>query len=784
MRKSTRKITKRFLDDSDSSSDSLSDDDSSSAGEDTTYLFDKDGGFSMESDNDDEQQDVQNHCTKQESCMPLTQNTEEASNILLSLGTSYRIGGGPLPVLPMPPRTNPVPMIMNLNAPKPEPLPPTQQHPPNHFANNPYTGSTNRRITRSQQKHDESNKNSSPADEDAALNIHQISRDIIAGRIGVVLTKEELQKYSSLSANSVKYSKRCDKVMKRYFKTISEHLGSELGKAALTVVEDKGGNVQNCFIKLITSKTKVPSIHTIINASIMAVVKEWRMEKGHGYKKTGDVYEPSTFNSFLKTINSEIKAVSQYNLFFDFRDKGGYVAVLQEIWREEMKKDPRFGSGPFAAVFDPEAVEKVRKAIRDGNLSPESNFLHLVMINVWGLGTFWWFRGETELLDRTWDEVSFLLDKVSILMKGETKSNNLKLGASGRKAPGIKPILPNNVVNHPSSDPYCPCRFLNLLHSNRNAKAPHIQRGEKNVILVMPKTASDTYRPMVASDITELTNSFAKICGFDPDKHYTAHGNRKLGISIASEAALSLTDQKNVQEKARHASIVTTQNFYNKPSERSRNTFNENMAKNTSHSISPKDVCSTVPVDGSKLETSIPPRFPTDLDIKPTKSLAPVQNKGEYHSDGADVSVHKLSVLNSTEIVDLRTRVQTIQKSLEESDGKLAERDHELTQMKHLIRQSDNEKYELEDLVRKLRYESTDKDDILQKANEDINHYKRKSDKAQRVLKKKKKECNDLQTQENIRLMIEQRSASNYTPPPHHPAHVPIPMPTFSCILM
>ena len=107
MRKSTRKITKCFLDDSDSSSDSLSDDDSSSAGEDTTYLFDKDGSFSMESDNDDEQQDVQNHCTKQESCMPLTQNTEEASNILLSLGTSYRIGGGPLPVLSMPPPHKP-----------------------------------------------------------------------------------------------------------------------------------------------------------------------------------------------------------------------------------------------------------------------------------------------------------------------------------------------------------------------------------------------------------------------------------------------------------------------------------------------------------------------------------------------------------------------------------------------------------------------------------------------------------------------------------------------------
>lgn len=152
------------------------------------------------------------------------------------------------------------------------------------------------------------------------LDVNAISRGILDGTVANVLSECEKEKYKNLTANTNKYTNQKDQYVKNYLEIIVNNCGVQLGKAAASYVTDPSGIKMNAFQKMVASSSRTPAIKNIINATMIAYVKTYRMKKKFKHKKVGDLHEPSSMNTSLKSINTFLKD-SGFDLFRDFNGK-------------------------------------------------------------------------------------------------------------------------------------------------------------------------------------------------------------------------------------------------------------------------------------------------------------------------------------------------------------------------------------------------------------------------------------------------------------------------------
>ena len=85
--------------------------------------------------------------------------------------------------------------------------------------------------------------------------------------------------------------------MKNYLEIIINNCGVQLGMAAASYVTDPSGIKINAFQKMVVSNSRTPAIKNIINATMIAYVKTYRMKKKFKHKKVGDLHKPSSMNT-------------------------------------------------------------------------------------------------------------------------------------------------------------------------------------------------------------------------------------------------------------------------------------------------------------------------------------------------------------------------------------------------------------------------------------------------------------------------------------------------------
>ena len=241
------------------------------------------------------------------------------------------------------------------------------------------------------------------------------------------------------------------------------------------------------------------------------------------------------------------------------------MGILQDMWYEIMLDDPLFGSKSYESKFDPKAVVKVRAALKAGILKPEENFTHLQELMVWILGVFWWFRGSTELVSRTWDEVTFCNKNnrriVSFKPKRVSDKTNKKKLAKKDVLECLKPI---QVREFSSEDPICPVRLVHLYKSR-------VQNFNVNQVLLFEDGSE-----VKESSLTPICRSLAVRCGFENAESVTCHSNRKHGVTMAASKANSIAVHKQISSRARHQNLGSI-DPYIQPSETETNKFFDDL---------------------------------------------------------------------------------------------------------------------------------------------------------------------------------------------------------------
>lgn len=172
---------------------------------------------------------------------------------------------------------------------------------------------------------------------------------------------------------SKRYSKNKDHHMKWFLQEIVNNCGDQMANLASLTVQLPDGSEINAFVHTMQGP-RTPARYNILNYALLAFVTKLRMKQKHGHKQKGDVHEPVSMVTMLKSISSHLDCCTsnnsngacKYSLHKDFIGKGGAISNFQALWKVEMIKNPQFGRKPFAAIFDHKAFEKVETAMKEG----------------------------------------------------------------------------------------------------------------------------------------------------------------------------------------------------------------------------------------------------------------------------------------------------------------------------------------------------------------------------------------------------------------------------------
>jgi hypothetical protein len=191
--------------------------------------------------------------------------------------------------------------------------------------------------------------------------------------------------------------------------------------------------------------------------------------------------------------------------------------------------------------------------------------VHLLEIVIWILGVYYWFRGSSELINRTWSEVEFTKKscKINVNRAGD-KSLKRKAG----KEVSVELLKPVEVRAFPENDVLCPVRFMTLFYD----LSPRDKNGG-NQLLIDP----ESFLPLNSQSITEFGRSFAHRCDFIDAENFKLHGNRKNGITNAAQQANSYTNRQQISNRARHKSIASSE-VYVTATKADDDTFQNNLA--------------------------------------------------------------------------------------------------------------------------------------------------------------------------------------------------------------
>ena len=268
--------------------------------------------------------------------------------------------------------------------------------------------------------------------DDEGCDLDDIARSIIEGNDGAQFEAGEREAIGVLTSNSTKYCKRIDSVLVRVLRTAAERCGPEIRQLALGFHTYRNGErVPLLMFKI--SGERHGSKKLVINSIMVQVALSWRLERKNKDKVAGDFPESTTWDQWIKLIQSSFRTYDvRYSLKTDFFGKGEFHGVLEKFYREEKRKNPKFGTGRYASDC-PEGIEDLMlEAIERGALDLDDR-KQLQMVCYYLLGVRLCLRGGSECHDRVWKEFEFIMEK-----EEDGVHNYVKLTISDTVAKGMQ----------------------------------------------------------------------------------------------------------------------------------------------------------------------------------------------------------------------------------------------------------------------------------------------------------------------------------------------------------
>ena len=247
-------------------------------------------------------------------------------------------------------------------------------------------------------------------EEDVGIDLVSVARKISHGESGGTYKRGQRHKVSILTSNSKDYSQRVKATTQRFMDTASANCGGDIKYMAdHSHITDTGKCIPLLLHQLTGPKSDAKKI--ILNEILIHCVLNWRMQKGYRDKKKGDKPEPSSWDTWIRMLQSDFNKFDiKYDLKKDFVGQGEYHAVLEDMWEQMYQEDTNFGSGRFKAYFNRDTerlmVLAVRKKLID--FSNREDLNHLI---IYVLGTDLLLRGGAEILGLEWDHIEFLKKK-------------------------------------------------------------------------------------------------------------------------------------------------------------------------------------------------------------------------------------------------------------------------------------------------------------------------------------------------------------------------------------
>ena len=239
-----------------------------------------------------------------------------------------------------------------------------------------------------------------------ANTLNMIAREINYRCDGAVYDDGEREKLENLTSNSKKYHDRVESVSKRLLDTATTMCGPKIASLSSSVYTNPtGGTVPMLYHMISGDRTEAKKI--IINQIMVQCVLTWRLTRKHRDKKAGDHAESTTWDQWLKLLQSKfVQQNVNFSLKKDFFGKGEFHAVLEKAWKEEKRKNKDFGTGRYAAWFDEDMEDKILGAI-ESELIDLDDREHLQWVVFWLVGSSLLLRGGSEAHDRKWTEFEF-----------------------------------------------------------------------------------------------------------------------------------------------------------------------------------------------------------------------------------------------------------------------------------------------------------------------------------------------------------------------------------------
>ena len=262
--------------------------------------------------------------------------------------------------------------------------------------------------------------------------LDSIAKSIIEGSDGAQFQDGEREAIGGLTSNSNKYCKRIDSVLHRVLKTAAERCGPHIRDLAIGFHSHRNGERVPLLMHKISGE-RHRSKKVVINSIMVQVALSWRLERKTKDKVPGDFPESTTWDQWLKLIQSSFRTYDvRYSLKADFFGKGEFHGVLEKFYREEKRKNPKFGTGRYASDC-PEGIEDVMLAAIEGGSLDLDERNHLQMVCYYLVGVRLCLRGGTECHDRVWHEFEFIKEK-----EEDGEHNYVRLTISNTVAKGMQ----------------------------------------------------------------------------------------------------------------------------------------------------------------------------------------------------------------------------------------------------------------------------------------------------------------------------------------------------------
>ena len=244
-------------------------------------------------------------------------------------------------------------------------------------------------------------------EKDQNVDIDLLARRIVEGTDGAQFEEGEREEIGDLTSNSKNYCERQSAMSKKFLGTASDRCGEEISHMATSFHNFRNGTKVPLLYHVLSGE-KAPSKKIVVNSIMVQCALSWRLTRGHRDKKKGDFPESSTWDQWLKLLQGVFaRNHIKYQLKTEFFGKGEFHAVLEKFYRQEKKKNPKFGTGQYAS-FIPEDLEDMMLLAIEENRLDLSNRWQLQLVCHYLLGARLCVRGGTECMNRCWSEFEFV----------------------------------------------------------------------------------------------------------------------------------------------------------------------------------------------------------------------------------------------------------------------------------------------------------------------------------------------------------------------------------------